>query len=60
MPEHTFTGRITGLVIFSVLEFGIRARFKVEDTGRSPVVCAVEAMLRENSSPITARATRSQ
>ena len=42
MQEHTFTGRITGLVIFSVPEFGIRARFKFEDTGRSPVVCAVE------------------
>jgi hypothetical protein len=42
MQEHTFTGRITGLVIFSVPEFGIRARFKVEDTGRSLVVCAVE------------------
>jgi len=42
MQEHTFTGRIAGLVIFRVPEFGIRARFKVEDTGRSPVVCAVE------------------
>ena len=42
MQEHTFTGRITGLVIFRVPEFGIRARFKFEDTGRSPVVCAVE------------------
>ena len=42
MQEHTFTGRITGLVIFRVPEFGIRARFKVEDMGRSPVVCAVE------------------
>ena len=42
MQEHTFTGRITGLVIFRVPEFGIRASFKVEDTGRSAVVCAVE------------------
>ena len=42
MQEHTFTGRITGLVIFRVPEFGTRARFKVEDMGRSPVVCAVE------------------
>ena len=42
MQEHTFTGRITGLVIFRVPELGTRARFKVEDMGRSPVVCAVE------------------
>ena len=42
MQEHTFTGRIAGLVIFRVPEFGTRARFKVEDMGRSPVVCAVE------------------
>ena len=42
MLEHTFTGRITGLVVFRVAEFGTRARFKVEDMGRSPVVCAVE------------------
>ena len=42
MQEHTFTGRIAGLVIFRVTEFGTRARFKVEDMGRSPVVCAVE------------------
>ena len=42
MQVQTFTGRIAGLVIFRVPEFGIRARFKFEDTGRSPVVCAVE------------------
>ena len=42
MQEHTFTGRITGLVIFRVPEFGTRARFKIEDMGRSPVICAVE------------------
>jgi len=42
MQEHTFTGRIAGLVIFRVPEFGIRAGFKVEDTGRSAVICAVE------------------
>ena len=42
MQEHTFTGRITGLVIFRVPELGTRARFKVEDIGRSPVTCAVE------------------
>src|SRR5215471_20925398 len=42
MQEQTFTGRIASLVIFRVPEFGTRARFKVEDMGRSPVVCAVE------------------
>ena len=42
MQEHTFTGRIAGLVIFRVPEFGTRARFTVEGAGRSPVVCAVE------------------
>ena len=42
MQEHTFTGRIAGLVIFRVPEFGTRARFKVEDMERPPVVCAVE------------------
>jgi len=42
MQEHTFTGRIAGLVVFRVPEFGTRARFKVEDVGRLPVVCAVE------------------
>jgi hypothetical protein len=40
--QHTFTGRIAGLVIFRVPEFGTRARFKLEDMGRSPVTCAVE------------------
>ena len=42
MQEHSFTGRITGLVIFRVPDFGTRAMFKVEDLGRSPVVCALE------------------
>ena len=42
MQEHTFTGRIASLVIFRVPEFGTRARFTIEDAGRSPVVCAVE------------------
>jgi len=40
--QHTFTGRIAGLVISMVPEFGTRARFKLEDMGRSPVTCAVE------------------
>jgi hypothetical protein len=42
MQEHRFTGCINGLVIFRVPEFGTRARFTIDDAGRSPVVCAVE------------------
>jgi hypothetical protein len=42
MQEHTFTGRIASLVVFRVPEFGTRARFTIEDTGRYSVVCAVE------------------
>jgi hypothetical protein len=40
--QHTLTGRISGLVILRVREFGTRARLKLEDMGRSPVTCAVE------------------
>src|SRR5262249_13737711 len=42
MQEHTFTGRIACLVIFRVPEFGIRAKFTIEEMGQDPVVCAVE------------------
>jgi hypothetical protein len=42
MQEHSFAGHIAGLVIFRVPEFGIRARFTIEDTGQDPVVCTVE------------------
>ncbi|MBV8119683.1 MAG: hypothetical protein JO081_07075 [Alphaproteobacteria bacterium] len=42
MQEHSLTGRIAGLVIFRVPEFGTRARFTIEGTGSCPVVCAVE------------------
>ena len=42
MHEHTFTGRITGLAIFRVPEFGTRGKFTIEDMGQDPVVCAVE------------------
>ena len=41
MQEHTFTGRVTSLVFFTVPEFGTRARFTMR-IGDSPVVCAVE------------------
>ena len=42
MQEDSFTGRIANLVIFRVPEFGVRARFTIEDAGRDPIVCAVE------------------
>jgi hypothetical protein len=42
MQEHIHTGRIAGLVIFRVPEFGTRASFTIEGTGRSPIVCAVD------------------
>jgi hypothetical protein len=42
MQEHILTGRIASLVIFRVPEFGTRASFTIEGTGRCPVVCAVE------------------
>jgi hypothetical protein len=42
MQEHIYTGRIAGLVIFRVPEFGTRASFTIEGTGQSPVLCAVD------------------
>lgn len=42
MHELTFTGRISRLAIFSVPEFGTRASFTIDVTGRLPVVCAAE------------------
>jgi hypothetical protein len=42
MQEHILIGRIAGLVIFRVPEFGTRASFTIEGAGRYPVVCAVE------------------
>ena len=45
MQEHTVTGRIVRLAIFSVPEFGTRASFTIHETGQCPVVCAVEGDL---------------
>lgn len=42
MQEVILTGRIAGLRISTLPEFGIRASFTIEDTGKGPVVCAVE------------------
>ena len=42
MQERTFTGRIANLAMFSLVEFGTRARFKIECGAGSHIVCAVE------------------
>jgi hypothetical protein len=42
MQEHSVTGRIVRLAIFSVPEFGTRASFTIDEAGRLPVVCALE------------------
>ena len=41
MEEHILTGRIAGLVIFRLTEFGTRASFTIESAARCPVVCSV-------------------
>jgi|SRR5215469_12714438 len=43
--QRVLTGRIANLVVFSVVEFGIRARFKIESASKRPVVCAVDGDL---------------
>lgn len=42
MLEDIFIGRIAGIVIFRVPEFGPRVCFTIEGTGQCPVVCAAE------------------
>jgi len=42
MQERTLTGRIANVAIFSLVEFGTRASFKIECGARSRTVCAVE------------------
>jgi hypothetical protein len=42
MQEHIHTGQIARLVIFRVPEFGTRASFTIEGTGRSPILSAVD------------------
>ena len=42
MYQHILTGRITDLTVFSLAEFGTRASFKIEASGLSPVVCAID------------------
>ena len=42
MLERILTGCIANLAIFSLVEFGTRASFKIECAARSSIVCAVE------------------
>jgi len=58
MLEDIFIGRIAGIVIFRVPEFGPRVCFTIEGTGQCPVVCAAEGGVARES-PVTRRATRS-
>jgi hypothetical protein len=42
MYERILTGRVANLIIFSLVEFGTRATFKIEDAAQCPVVCAID------------------
>ena len=42
MHQRIVTGRIANLTIFSLVEFGSRASFKIEGAGGTPVVCAID------------------
>ena len=41
MQEHVLIGRITGLQIFKVPEFGTRASFRLQCSGQCSVICGV-------------------
>jgi hypothetical protein len=41
MQEQILTGRIAGLVIFRLSEFGRRASFRIECAERGPVICCI-------------------
>jgi len=45
LHQHVLTGRIANLVVFSLVEFGIRARFEIEGAAKHPVVCAIDGDL---------------
>jgi hypothetical protein len=48
MQEYSLVGRISGLRIFWVPEFGTRASFTLECRGQSPFICCVaEDVARE-------------
>jgi hypothetical protein len=40
--QVVLTGRVTGLRIFTLSEFGTRAAFTIEVMGQQPLFCAVE------------------
>jgi hypothetical protein len=41
MEEYILAGRIVGLRVMTVPEFGVRASFRLDCAGRYPVTCAV-------------------
>ena len=41
MQEHILIGRIAGLTIIRVPEFGPRVSFRIERAGCSPVICCI-------------------
>ena len=41
MQERVLVGRIIGLQIFTVPEFGTRASFRIAGAGQPPVTCSV-------------------
>ena len=57
MQDHIFAGHVTGLVIFSLPEFGTRARFTIEDEGGLRLSVLLRAMSSGSSSLIIQRAT---
>jgi hypothetical protein len=42
MQERILTGRIANLIIFSLVEFGTRASFKIEGAAQGRAVCAID------------------
>ena len=59
MQEHTVTGRIVRLAIFSVQEFGTRASFTIDELDGSLSSAPWKAMSLGISLAIIPRATRS-
>ena len=55
--ENILIGRIIGLRMFRVTEFGTRVSFKIESAERWCVTCVRPAMWRKNLLPIIAKAT---
>jgi len=52
MQERILTGCIANLAIFSLVEFGTRASFKIECAARSSIVCAVEGDVAREFIPL--------